>query len=167
MSKSKTRVIYDVDGVLSNFWLTACIYYDKPFHTITNWDQQWVSENWNEIRNNKTLWKHMLVLNHPYLLKDTHAVAYLSAFPSERRMEREYWLKHNGFPNAPLMLSSDKVSILQVMKDEYDVFVDDKLSTIKRARAAGVNAVLYEPFYMRYPKKELSGIPVIKNLADL
>ncbi len=59
------------------------------------------------------------------------------------------WIKNNGFPQAPVIQTADKVKAAKEMK--LDVFVDDKFETFVEMNKAGIVCYLFDcPHNRRY-----------------
>jgi len=174
------KIFLDVDGVLANFYLAMCIRYNNPYKTLNSWSNSWINDIFHEIKNDKGFWHMLPVLNPPEAI--TFDIAgYVSACPEDMYLQREFWLKKNGFPMAPLYLTSshDKVAILKKLK--CDIYLDDRLENVIQLRKADINAILFEPTYISYANHSLVGckdfvhyglgkndkVPYIKHIDQL
>ena len=152
MSKKK-RVILDVDGVCLSWYLAMCRKYKKPYKTLDSWDgAPWLSKKFKEIANDVEFWRKLPNLSQPESLpKNVEVVAYLTACPKPMQKYREFNLQYNGWPvNLVIVDNEGKVDWLKENIDEWDIFVDDKPSTINACRVAFPNKkiVRFVPPYM-------------------
>lgn len=72
------------------------------------------------------------------------------------------WIKNNGFPQVPVIQTTDKITAAKEMN--LDIFVDDKYETFEAMNAAGICTYLFDaPHNRRYNV----GYKRIKSLKEL
>lgn len=72
------------------------------------------------------------------------------------------WLKSNGFPQVPVIQTTDKIASARELK--LDIFVDDKFETFRDMNEAGILCYLFDaPHNQRYNV----GFKRIKSLKDI
>jgi len=141
----KRKIALDVDGVLANFYLHLCRRYGKPYIPLKRWDEKWIGDVFHEVVKDEKFWLSIPTLAPPEEI-NFEVTAYVTALPPPMKAAREFWLKANGYPNAPVYVTNKKVPILK----ELDItdFVDDKQANCDEIRAAGIICWKYIPNYM-------------------
>ena len=78
---------------------------------------------------------------------------------------RERWLKKNGFPDKPVIVSDRK---LETMKElGVTVLIDDKVSTIREVHEAGLCAIHFVPPYMISNEIEVNNIKHLSQVNEI
>ena len=168
------NVALDCDGVLSNF-SQALIekanemglgeFFPKSWMDIDSWDfSPKFSEVWKVIEKDEGFWLGI----EPF--KDTHGkvdftpIAYVTARPVPSSTTR-FWLRANGFPDAPVHTVHPNASKLDILRDiGVDLFVDDKPETVEELNDNGLLCLMFSrPHNVKHKTK----YPVIKSLAEI
>ena len=144
----KLKVALDVDGILANFYLSACKKFDKPYTKVFHFGTDWIKKIFSKIANDKDFWGNLEILNPPEAI-DFDFDVYMTHLPEKMLGSRIEWLKKNGFPDKPVIVSGDKAKTCLEMG--IDVLIDDKPSTIKECKEVGILAIQYVPYYSFMP----------------
>lgn len=157
----------DVDGVLLNFYKQMCLWHNKPYTKIDKWNTEWINENFAQIENNSNFWSNLEKISDPLELKDLPLKGYVTSFPAKMVFARKINFENLGFPKLPIYTVEgyNKLDILQ--KLNCDLYVDDRLDTVKLLNENGIKCLLFSPPYMSYPEEELKGVEVLTFLGDL
>ncbi len=139
------KVGLDVDGVLANFELAMAKHFNKQHLTSYGWDVQWIGELIHKIENDEEFWENLPIISHPESITFDFDY-YITAIPSPMKGARERWLKKNGFPDKPVIVSDRKLETMCELGVE--VLIDDKISTMKEVHKAGLCAIHFIPDYM-------------------
>jgi len=144
------KIALDVDDCLAGFYPAMCKKFNRPEFQVDIWDAEvdckWVAQKFPELYNNIGFWKHLPILSDPNSI--TFDVdCYITALPNSLGLLRKCWLNDNGFPDRPLICETgSKVDIMQ--SRGIDVLIDDKPSTIRAVREAGLVGIQFVPAYM-------------------
>lgn len=125
------KVGLDVDGVLANFYLSTCNKYGVPYEKQYSWIVPVIEDNLVEIMGDKDFWDDLIVLNHPEKLTFDFDY-YITAIPPQHLESRVNWLKKHGFPDKPVIVAEDKISVCRELGVKY--LIDDKPSTLEEFR---------------------------------
>lgn len=139
------KIAIDCDGVIANFYAAYCDLHGMPHETVTGWDVDWIDDSFMSVNDNHEFWATLPVLNGPSAIGFDFDY-YITAIDDHLGPARIQWIKNNGFPDKPVILSFDKVKTMK--KLGITVLVDDKLKTIKEVHAAGLIGIQYVPYYM-------------------
>lgn len=161
------RIALDVDGVLADFYMEMCLKYGMPYAKISDWNVGWIIEKFNEVVDDEDFWMHMSRMPNIDEI-DFDVYCYLTALPPQMKKAREFWIKVNGLPDAPVVVSDDKFEYC--CKNEIDFLVDDKPATVLEFRE---NESVYSPkiiyFMPNYYTDEMKieGVRTAKNLKEV
>ena len=151
----------DVDGVLANFELAMAKEFKKPHVTSYGWDVQWITDLIHKIEDNEEFWENLPIISHPESITFDFDY-YITAVPVKMKGARERWLKKNGFPDKPVIVSDTKLKTMRELGVE--VLIDDKISTIREIQAAGLCGIHFVPPYMVSSETTLNDI---KHLSQV
>lgn len=169
------RIVLDCDGVLADFvsgLLEVAREHDMQNHfpSSSNDVKEWnicekFLELFTKVKYNNSFWLNLPVLNR---INFTPMV-YLTARPCSSQVTAE-WLKKNKFPKADVITVKNPLDKIHILKElECDLFIDDHIWTIKKARDNGINAHLFKQPYQSGHSKELDqyNLPIIYSLGEL
>lgn len=163
----KFRIACDVDDVLGAFYPTMCRTFGRPEYQVNIWDGNgacsWIAQKFPELYENLDFWKTISRLSNPESI--TFDIDhYITSLPAHLHDIREEWLLNNGFPEKPLVCTlNNKVDTMKVLG--INVLIDDKPSTIKAVREAGLIGIQFVPPYMNaYDKNDKY---TIKHLSEV
>lgn len=143
------KVGLDVDGVIADFYLSACLKYNQPVTTNKRWEVDFIGDKMSEIEKDNVLWGGLKVLNHPEKLTFEFDY-YITAIPPAMTEIRREWIIKNGFPDRPIIVAEDKVKAC--LKHGIDVLIDDKPETLKQfRREVDLTGIQYNPYYSDWP----------------
>lgn len=139
------RIALDVDDVLAAFTPHAHTFHGKELpNKLDYWSvpgmEERLGKGWflDKLAQNNDFWKTIPVLS-PATDIDFEIVCYISSFPIEMFHHRYKWLRDNGYPDAPLILASNKRDICT--KLDIDILVDDKPETMKNLIGSGTRGI--------------------------
>lgn len=170
MSTYKKRVVaLDVDDVLCAFTPHACNFHKKEMpEKIHYWCENTMDghlgEGWfnrSGIVEDVEFWKTIPRLSDPKDIDFTVSY-YISAFPESMYDARIHWLKENGFPDAPLICTYDKLEKCKELGVTH--LIDDKTMTIEKFKGSDIAAIHFIPPYAGF---EPVGDKVIYNLSEV
>lgn len=122
------KIGLDIDGVLCNFIEGFYKHFNEPFVVPTQWDVDFVYDNWSKVVDDEAFWMSLEPLIEPKEI-NFDIYCYVTARPIPTCITY-LWLIKNGFPKAPVFstgLYSDKhCKIATIKRLELDYFVDDK-----------------------------------------
>lgn len=163
------KIACDVDDVLGAFYPTMCKKYNKPELIVDIWDGlsggdcSWIASKFPELYNELDFWSTISRLSTPESInfKIDH---YITSIPTHLFSIRKKWLLDNGFPDRPLVCTlKNKVDTMKALG--ISVLIDDKPSTIKAVREAGLIGIQFVPPYMsNYDKDDPF---TIKHLSEV
>lgn len=160
------KVGLDVDGVLANFELGMAKLFNKPHVTSYSYDTQWISDLLHKVESDDEFWENLPLISHPEEITFEFDY-YITSIPPEMKGARERWLKKNGFPDKPVIVSHSK---LETMKElGVSVLIDDKVSTIEEVLADGLCAIHFLPPYMirkDYPFESIKHLSQVNHLIN-
>lgn len=139
------KVGLDVDGVLANFELGMAKLFSKPHVTSYGWDTQWITDLIHKVEDDENFWENLPLISHPEEITFDFDY-YITAIPPKMKGAREKWLKKNGFPDKPVIVSDKKLETMRELGVE--VLIDDKLTTIIEVEKGGLLAIHFLPPYM-------------------
>lgn len=139
------KIGLDVDGVLANFELAMAKEFKRPHITSYGWDVQWITDLIHKVEENEEFWENLPIISHPESITFDFDY-YITAVPPKMKGARERWLKKNGFPDKPVIVSDTKLITMRELG--VDVLIDDKYSTMKEVQEAGLLAIQFIPPYM-------------------
>lgn len=157
--RDKVSIGLDVDDVLAGFYSAMCEKYGKELGQVDIWGEDashFVAKHWHKVKSDPEFWRTLPVISSPESITFDFDY-YISAFPPEMFEAREAWLKENGFPDKPLLCTSDKLTTCR----EYgiNVLVDDKGSTIHEVMCGGdVLGIRFRPYYMIEDGQDISDL---------
>ena len=151
------KIACDVDDVLGAFYATLCKKFSVPETQVDIWDVEgdcsWIDSMFPQIYENLPFWSEIEVLSAPgsITFEIDH---YITSIPAHLHDIREKWLLDNGFPVRPLVCTlNSKVDTMKALG--ISVLIDDKPSTIKVVREAGLIGIQFVPSYMsNYDKND-------------
>jgi hypothetical protein len=155
------KVGLDVDGVLANFYLEFCRLCNKPYDVIYSWDTPWIDDHFHLVLEDEGFWKRLPIISQPESINFDFDY-YITSIPPGMKEAREEWLKINGFPDKPVIVSDDKVSVMQELG--VGVLIDDKYETLVEVEAAGLLPIQFIPKFL-YPEGEVD--ITIKHLSEV
>lgn len=144
------KIACDVDDVLGAFYPSLCKALGMPELLVNTWDGTrdcaWVAERFPELYDDEYFFADMMVLSNPKSI--TFDIDhYITSIPSKLHDIREDWLIRNGFPIRPLICTlGSKVESMKALG--ISVLIDDRPSTIKAVRDAGMIGIQFVPSYM-------------------
>lgn len=139
------KIGLDVDGVLADFYLSMCERFNQPYERVGEYEIGFFNDNIDLITTDKVFWDGLKVLNHPSMLTFDFDY-YITAIPNHLAESRIAWLKNNGFPDKPVIVSFDKVSACRELG--ISVMIDDKPDTmLKFKEAEDLVGIQYIPPY--------------------
>lgn len=124
---NKPKIGLDVDDVLAAFYIAYALKHNKPLHPVDIWGEQWIVDKFPNDYLDEGFWINLPVLTPPEHI-DFEVDCYISTLRPELQDIRKDWLMMNGFPDAPLYLTKDKLSVIK--ERDLDYFVDDKFETL-------------------------------------
>jgi hypothetical protein len=127
------KIALDVDDVLAAFSSHAAAFHGEPLKKMDYWYYEDMDEylgvDWfKKIAPVEEFWKTLPILN-PASDIDFNVDYYISSFPVEMFQHRVDWLKKYGYPDAPLIVASNKLE--KCLELGIDVLVDDKPDTMR------------------------------------
>jgi hypothetical protein len=157
------KVGLDVDGVLADFYLSMCERYSQPYVRINDWNGvDHINDNLDDVKGDMEFWRTLRILNAPTFL-DFDFDYYITSIPEDVKEAREYWLKNNGFPDKPVVVSHDKVTTCRELG--VKILIDDKPGTmLKFNKEPDLIGIQYIP---PYSDMEILGDHQITCLSEL
>jgi len=127
---TKIKIGLDLDGCIVDFTGGFFKWFDEPLPKITQWEVDFINENFEHIANDKDFWLSLDPLIDPKELEGIPVYCYITARPVDPHISFK-WLEMHGFPLAPVFgVGSDgakhdtKTEIIRELGINY--FVDDK-----------------------------------------
>lgn len=158
-------IALDIDDVLAQFYPAMCKRFNMPCKRINIWDAQgdafFVASNFHIIENSKRFWLNLEAESRPGDI-NFNVDYYITASPPLMQEHRRAWLNAMGFPNAPVLFSSDKASEMRIRG--IDVLIDDQPRTLKDVKANGFIPIQYVPSYMSDEHEDLN---IIRHLSEV
>lgn len=141
----KTGIALDVDGVLANFYLAICRYAGMPYNSLESWGEEWIFKALSKVRNDSKFWLTLPMLNPPEAITFDFD-CYLSAYPEGMYEMRKLWLQMNGYPDKPLIRSTNKLK--SMLELGLTTLIDDRPETINKINGTKeLIGVTYLPCY--------------------
>jgi hypothetical protein len=164
------KIACDVDDVLGAFYSTLCRKHNMPEVQVDIWDGKvacsWIDSMFPELYEKLDFWSEIEILSNPgsITFEIDH---YITSIPPHLHSIREKWLSDNGFPARPLICSlGSKVETMKSLG--INVLIDDKPSTIKAVREAGMIGIQFVPSYMSdYDKNDLFTITHLSQVNKI
>lgn len=161
------KIALDVDDVIAAFTPHAFEYLGKTlpdkidYWSVEEMDRQ-LGKGWfhDILEHEEEFWTSLPALSDPKDI-DFKVYCYMSAFPTKMFHTRYEWIKAQGFPDAPLILTMDKVNTCEHLG--IDILVDDKPDTIRKLENSDTVGV---HFITPYAGFEPEGIH-ITNLKEI
>lgn len=160
----KFKIALDLDDVLAQFYPAMCKRFGVPVMQTNIWDPQGhasvVANNFHIIQHNKNFWLNLERLSSPEDI--TFPVdCYLTSSPPLMKQARQQWLSMHKFPQAPLIMTSNKAEVMR--QRDIDVLIDDKPSTIQSVNSnSQLIGIQFVPPYM----SELAeGADIVRHLS--
>ena len=149
--KNNIDIALDVDDVLAAFYPAMCKKFNRPEVKTNIWDGKksckWIADSFPAMWEDKEFWANMNMLSYPQSITFDFK-CYLTAIADSLCGVRREWLSKNGFPDKPVICTTSKHKV-DIMRDlDIDVLIDDKPSTIKSVRDAGLIGIQFIPHYM-------------------
>lgn len=164
---NKLKIGLDVDDVICAF--TPCVFNwlgkEMP-EKLDYWSvevmDKYLGKNWftEIIQHEEEFWKGLHILSSPTNI-NFEISCYMSAFPTKMFHTRYQWLIDHGFPEAPLILTQNKLKVCKQLG--MNILIDDKADTIKQLQDTEVRGI---HFINEYADFEPIG-EFITNLKDL
>lgn len=142
----KGPVYYDVDGVLLNWWKNCTRRLGLSYET-KDWDNKVVADLWHYIEKSEVFFADLEALSPPDHIV-TRVDGYLTACPEHFKKVRARNLKKLGYPDAPVIISHDKVRWLQE-NDPDAILIDDRPQTVLEGRKVGLKIIQFVPDYFK------------------
>lgn len=144
------KIACDVDDVLGECYPSLCRRFNRPELYVNIWDSKvdnaWVDAKFPELFDELDFWKNISRLSNPESI-NFEIDHYITSIPAHLHDIREQWLADNGFPKRPLVCTlGNKVDTMKALG--IGVLIDDKPSTIKAVREAGLIGIQFVPPYM-------------------
>lgn len=161
------RVALDVDDCLCKFTEHAHNYYGVPINErVDYWSievmNQRLGVDWfRKIEKNEEFWITLPILAPPSDI-DFEVYCYMSSFPASMFEIRKDWLRENKFPEAPLVVTSDKKIACERL--EITHLIDDKPQTIRDLMGTNIKGI---HFHNHYAGFEPVGDYVVNNLNQV
>jgi hypothetical protein len=166
--KGHTKRAFDVDDVFAGFYLAMCIRYNMPIIPRDIWDGKneckFIARNFHYVATDYDFWANLPVIFKPEDINFDFD-CYMSSFPPEMEKARLEWLEKNGFPDKPLICSTDKLESCRELG--IDVLVDDRKTTIDSLEGTEVKGVWYRPWYMVEQGQHLDDLRELDNHLSL
>jgi len=156
MGHNEKMVIgYDIDGVIANF---VKGFYDlmgaKQPDTIPQWSDPFINDNFDHVIDNDEFWSNLPLINR---YEGQEVDIYITARPCPSHISRR-WLVENGWPDRLVMTVGHNNSKIDAAKSiGLTHFIDDKPENVDDLLSIGVDAKLYEPYYMRHENPDFTG----------
>jgi hypothetical protein len=159
---NKLKIGLDVDDVLAAFYIAYALRHQKPLHPVDIWGEQWIVDKFKGDNLGVDFWINLPVYTPPEDI-DFEVDCYISTLRPELHDVRKDWLMMNGFPDAPLFLTGDKLSVIK--ERDLDYFIDDKVETIDLinnddCKCVGVQFI---PWYHKPHKLNYNSIDNMQN----
>lgn len=154
----------DVDDVIAGFYLAMCIRYNVPVIPRDIWDGKdtckFIADNMPEVSRDYRFWANLPIINSPDMLTFDFDY-YVSSFPSEMAYARQEWLLKHGYPDKPLLCTTNKVQAC----NQYgiNVLIDDSKSNIDKVNEAGIMGIWYRPWYMIEKGQDLDNLSLVDS----
>jgi hypothetical protein len=178
---SHLNIGLDVDGPLANFSShfiarARALGLGERFPSCSEEIKQWMfcsqedyNTVWDTVKNDEQFWLTIppVVVSQEFFKNDScfKPAAYVTHRPVRSNVTAR-WLNLNGFPPATVISVSDPVNkLLQLRMSKVNLFVDDRVDTVRNLRDGGINAVLYKMSHQQ--AEDISGLPVISDLSEL
>lgn len=167
------KIAIDFDDTIAQYYPHMCKHFKRPELKVDIWDGKlackWIADEFPELYSNLEFWHSQPVLSSPRSITFEFDY-YLTAFPEKLKWLRKNWLDRNGFPDKPIICTENKVK--SMLDLGIDILIDDKPSTVKAVREAGMHAIQFVPPYMtnydvndKFTITHLSEVPeLIKTL---
>ena len=143
MSKS---ISLDVDGLLADFDAGMRYKFNLPFEYYSNWEVPRLNLLFHYVENDYDFWVNLPMLNGPEKL-DFKFDYYITSIPAPMKQARIEWLKKNGYPDKPVIVTNDKLTACKQLG--VDLHIDDKHSTVIQLNSNGVDCLKYIPYNMK------------------
>lgn len=169
---NKFKIACDVDDVLGGFYPSLCKRFGKPEQYVNIWDGKsggeckWISDKFPDLYSETSFWENISRISTPESI--TFEVDhYITSIPADLHDVREEWLIKNGFPKRPLICTlNSKAETMKALG--INVLIDDKPSTIKEVRDAGLIGIQFVPTYMSdYDKNDYFTIKHLSQVKGL
>lgn len=138
-NKPFLKVAFDIDDCIASFFDS----YHIKFNTAKNprmLEDHIITKNVYNIRNDKSFWTEMSVLERP----DFEPHIYATKRISPKHFTKE-WLNKNNFPDKPVYQTiyqhGNKADII---KGRCDLLIDDSVSNVLKCHESGVPALLID-----------------------
>lgn len=145
------RIALDIDDVLAAFYPHVCQLFGRKEIKCNIWDgigvNSWIVEGFDKFANNEEFWRTMPIVSSPHSI-NFEVACYITYSREEIKEIRREWLKTNGFPEAPIFSTKNK---LQTMIDEdIDLLIEDKTTTVEEINNSFTEkkAIQFKPPYM-------------------
>ena len=160
---NKFKIGLDVDDVLAAFYIAYALKHNKPLHPVDIWNEQWIIDKFKTDYLDVDFWINLPVYTPPESI-DFKVDCYISTLRPELHDVRKDWLMMNGFPDAPLFLTNNKLSVIK--ERDLDYFVDDKYDTIELIKNSNhkCKGIQFIPWY--HLPENISG-PVSRNMKEV
>lgn len=167
------KIACDVDDVLGACYPALCKHFGKPELKINIWDSKvenaWVDAKFPDLFEDLNFWRNIKPLSTPGSI-NFEIDHYITSIPAHLHDIREKWLLKNGFPVRPLVCTlNNKVDTMKALG--IDILIDDKPSTIKAVREAGMIGIQFVPPYMTdYDKNDehtITHLSEVNKILDL
>lgn len=150
----------DVDGVLLHWYRHAMRILGYPYRDhLPDWKVPEIGKHWSFVESSAEFWTNIPALSPPETLQ-VPVTCYITALPEKWKSLREENLKSLGFPEAPVIVSHDKLKTCL----EWGIthYVDDAPKNIKPFLSTDIKVFQFYPPYAAWEKV----IPVITSLKQ-
>lgn len=161
----RNKVALDVDGVIADFYLAVCKKFKKPYISISDWEIDWIRNNFHKIEKDESFIRTLPLLNPPETITFEFE-CYMTSLPEKLLDQRQEWLLTNGFPDKPIIISNEKEKTMLEMG--INILVDDKPDTIKKVNDIdGLIGIQYIPKYWDFQSSPPVGPYHVWHLPDV
>lgn len=144
------KIALDVDDVLAGFTQHCHSYFGAELKgTFNFWSVEdcikRYGEGWLEkVFSDEEFYRTLPILSPPEDI-NFDVECYMTSIPVHLKGVRERWLSDNGYPEAEVFVTMNKIPLCKHMK--IDVLVDDKPHTITALKGQGVRGIHFIPHY--------------------
>lgn len=139
------KIALDVDDVIAAFTPHAFAWYGVSLKRTDYWSvpnmNELLGESWfAKLTTQREFWETIPVLSPPDDI-DFKVDYYISHFPKDMYIPRLNWLRSKGFPDAPIINSTNKRDTCESLGIDY--LIDDKPQTITDLEGSPVTTGLH------------------------
>lgn len=153
------KIALDVDGVLLDFYGHLMYKKNLPMEILDTWSNSSINDLVKDIMDDGDFWESIPQLVSPKSITFDFDL-YLTHIPEKMVWRRGLNLEKFGFPIKPIVACENKADYC--VKNNIDILIDDKDSTIIDCREKGINGILLRPYY--YSDKYAKDLNPVGNL---